>query len=122
MKNLLLIPLLFMSAACVTVGKDTPIAPVSIANQTALDEKALLDAKMMYLATNRLAVFMLDNKVLATIQLRAQVADIDHKMFEAWKAARTAYRMGNATSFYIAFNEMKALKADLKKIVLESNV
>lgn len=89
--------------------------PVTVADKTVLDERAITALELAYKAARIAVEISVDTKVVwgATA---ARVAELDNKAFLALTVARGAYRTGNASSYRTALDEAQAAISDLLKL------
>ena len=103
-------------AACQPVSDSLQTGPVSTADATKLDEQTMLSAESLYLATNTLAQTAFDLGRLSVDQ-RAKVKAADQKAYNALLVLRSAYRAGNASSYFAALGELTKASEQVSAII-----
>ena len=112
--------LLCALAACIPPSpgrvSGIPASPVAAANQTVLDEQAMLAVELAYKAARTAAELAVDTGLLEG-PAAARVAELDNKAFRAVAVVRSAYATGNAGSYGEALSEARAATAELLALV-----
>lgn len=102
--------LLCALSACITPGggiSSLPASPAAAADQTVLDEQAMLAVELAYKAARTAAELAVDSGVLKG-EAAARVAELDNTAFRAVALVRAAYGAGNAASYGAALTEARA--------------
>lgn len=104
----LLVPAALASASCApgSIGS-IPAGPALVADQTLIDERAMIAAEQSYLAIGAVIEAAVATGLLKG-QAAARVDRLDGMAMDAIVAMRTAYDTGNAASFAQALARAKA--------------
>lgn len=95
-------------SACTTI----PVAPVTVAQTSVLDEQGAIGVELAYKAA-RLAVETAVGAGLIKGQRAVTVAQLDNRAFAAVTAVRAAYRTGNAVNYAAALLDAQRTVAAL---------
>ncbi len=87
-------------AGCVSTS-----APVAVADQTVLDEKAGIAAEVAYTAVAKAIVVSIRAGLITDRAKLEKIRDLDAKAYAALQATRAAYKSGNALSYSAALAE-----------------
>lgn len=82
-------------------------APSTVANRTALDEKAAIGAETAYKLSAKAAALAIKAGIVSSPATIRRIGELDNQAFLALAGIRAAYRAGNATAYTAAFNEAK---------------
>lgn len=102
-------------SGCAALGNlagGLPPSPAAAADQTTLDEQALLAVELAYKAARTAAELAVDAGVLKG-EAATRVAVLDNQAFLAVTLARSAYKTGNAQSYKDALGEAQKAVAAL---------
>ena len=122
MHKLLALAVLFFVSACGVVPpvSSVPVAPVSVADRTILDEKTLTAVELAYRAARTLAELGVDTgRLKGASAAKAQV--LNRKAYAALGVMRSAYRTGNAASWGQAYGEAQGAIAGILALTGGSN-
>lgn len=104
---------LIIAAALAVAGCTTlPTAPSYVAEQTVLDERGAIAVELAYKAA-RMAVEAATDAGAIRGETAARFAELDNQAYGAVRAARSAYRAGNAASYEAALTEARGAVAQL---------
>lgn len=78
--------------------------PVSLADRTSADEKAMMAVEVAYKAARTVGEIGVDAGLIKGATA-TRVAQLDNRAYAALQAARSAYRLGNAESWLAALNQ-----------------
>lgn len=81
--------------------------PSTIADKTALDEKAAIGAETAYTLAARAAGLAIKAGIVNNPATIRRIGELDNQAFLALAGLRAAYRAGNAVAYVAAFNEAK---------------
>jgi hypothetical protein len=84
-----------------------PTSPQAVANETVLDEQAILAVELAYKAARLACETGVDAGAIRGANA-ARFAEIDNRAYAAVQTARRAYRAGNATGYGAALAEARA--------------
>lgn len=114
---LLLLPVMLVFSGC-TPGSVSaiPAAPVVAADQTVLDERAMIAAEQSYLAVGA-AIEAATSAGILKGAAASRVERLDALAMEAVVALRAAYDTGNATSFGEALARAKSTIAQISALL-----
>ncbi len=90
-----------------------PSSPSAVASTTVLDEKGAIGIELAYTAAARGSIVAIRSGAITNPATIARIGQLNEKAYAAVKAARAAYRAGNATGYLTAFNEAKSAIADV---------
>lgn len=98
-------------AGCAALGAP-PGSPSELADKTTLDEKGLLGVELAYSAARTLAEIGVDAGLIKGATA-TRVASLDNQAYTKLELARTAYSLGNATTYAIALEDARTLIGSL---------
>lgn len=98
-------------SGCAALGAP-PGSPSELADKTVLDEKGLLGVELAYSAARTLAEIGVDAGIIKGATA-TRVASLDNQAYGKLELARTAYSLGNATTYAIALEDARTLIGSL---------
>lgn len=114
---LALLSALLLVAACTTgFGAGLPARPVMAANQTVIDEQAMITVEQSYLTIGGVIEAATDAGLLKG-QAAARVNRLDGLAMDAVIAMRMAYDTGNAASFTEALTRARATIEQIRTVI-----
>ena len=121
MKKCLISALGCVLSACTTIPADLPGKIETTLNQplganTAIDEKALWNAEAAY-NVPAAAYVSADRRGLLSADVKASIKPLLVKAYDLLKAARAAYRVGDAATFADKWNALKEVSAQVSPLI-----
>lgn len=101
-------------------GAGLPESPVAVAGLTVRDEQALLGAELAYKAARIAAEIGVDAGMITGARA-TQFRDLNRRAYAALQIARTAYRAGNASSYWAAIAEARGIADQILTLTGRSN-
>lgn len=104
------------TVAAVTADAAGVPPPVTYADRSTLDEKGAIGAETTFTMAAKAATLAIRAGIVSEPATIVRIGEIRGKAYAALLKVRSAYRVGNATSYGAAFREFEAAIADLNTL------